>query len=145
MIHFPVTRRAVTGVDLDHPLILQQFENVHQYSPANDPELALLELGILLLETINMQTFKIWFQNSGNDTSAYHFDDRASRERLSLQWFKSIKELLLPTYRQIIGICLRPGSFELYKTDWEDLDFRTAYYREIVEPLVNLLDAKTRV
>ena len=59
--HLVLQPRATSGIDIDHPLILKRFDSqaseVRHELPDDDLELALMELGILLLEIWNMKTF----------------------------------------------------------------------------------------
>ena len=139
-VHFFVQTRTVSGIDIEHPLIVRHFsdqtnEIPHEY-PQNDPELALLELGILLLEIWNMTTFESWLITAGHLMDLPQIQDRYFRLRYSIEWFQSLKGKLLPNYQKVIGICLRPCVFDLFNTSWEDKDFRMAVYSEIVEPLL---------
>lgn len=139
-VHFFVQRRTISGIDIGHPLILRHFSDhlneTRDELPDNDPELALLELGILLLEIWNMRTFESWLITAGHLMDESQAQDRYIRLRYSIEWFQSLKGTLLPNYQKVVGICLRPSVFDLFHTSWEDEDFRTAVYREIVEPLL---------
>ena len=139
-VHFLVQARTVTGIDVEHPLIIRYFSDhaseIPNELPENDPELALMELGILLLEIWDMRTFESWLENTGHVTDCLQVQDRYFRLRYSIEWFQSLKGKLLPNYQKVVGICLRPSVFDLFHTSWEDKDFRMAVYREIVEPLL---------
>lgn len=139
-VHFLVQTRTVTGIDVEHPLIIRYFSDhaseIPNELPENDPELALMELGILLLEIWDMRTFESWLENTGHVTDCLQVQDRYFRLRYSIEWFQSLKGKLLPNYQKVVGICLRPSVFDLFHTSWEDKDFRMAVYREIVEPLL---------
>ena len=139
-VHFFVQTRNVSGIDIEHPLIVRQFSDVTSETlnepPENDPELALLELGILLLEIWNLITFESWSRTAGHLIDIPQIQDRYIRLRYSVEWFQSLKGKLLPNYQKVIGICLRPCVFDLFNTSWEDKDFRMAVYSEIVEPLL---------
>ncbi len=139
-VHFFVQTRNVSGIDAEHPLIIKQFHDqateVLGEIPENDPELALMELGILLLEIWNMRTFESWLESAGHLIDVSQLQDRYTRLRYSIEWFQSLKGKLLPNYQKVVGICLRPSVFDLFLTSWEDTDFRMAVYREIVEPLL---------
>lgn len=139
-VHFFVQTRSVSGVDIEHPLIIKQFSDqaneILNDIPENDPELALMELGILLLEIWNMRTFESWLKTAGHLMDNVQLQDRYIRLRYSIEWFRSLKGKLLPNYQKVVGLCLRPSVFDLFHTSWEDADFRMAVYREIVEPLL---------
>ncbi|KAM0801239.1 hypothetical protein BDR22DRAFT_848261 [Usnea florida] len=139
-IHFFVQTRAVSGIDVEHPFIWKHFpkkpnETTHA-SPENDPELALMELGILLLEIWTTMTFESWVDTTGNLKEPSQIQDKYIRLQYSIQWFQNLKGKLLPNYQKVVGICLRPCVFDLYHTSWEDPEFRVAVYREVVEPLL---------
>ena len=139
-IHFFVQTRAISGIDVEHPFILKQFReqpNEALYEiPENDPELTLMELGILLLEIWTTMTFESWLTTTGNLKDPSQMQDKFIRLQFSIQWFQTLKGKLLPNYQKVVGICLRPCVFDLYNTSWEDFEFRMAVYREIVEPLL---------
>ena len=139
-IHFFIQRRTVSGIDIEHPLIMKDFNDqskeIPNELPENDPELALMELGILLLEVWNMRTFESWMKSAGHSINISQLQDRYIRLRYSIEWFQSLKGRLLPNYQKVVGICLRPSVFDLFNTSWDDRDFRMAVYSEIVEPLL---------
>lgn len=139
-IHFFVQTRAVSGIDVEHPFILKQFceqpNGTTHAIPENDPELALMELGILLLEIWTTMTFESWLDTTGNLKDPSQIQEKYVRLQYSIQWFQTLKGKLLPNYQKVVGICLRPCVFDLYHTSWEDPEFRMAVYREIVEPLL---------
>ena len=139
-IHFFIQTRTVSGIDIEHPLIVKHFSDqtseISNELPENDPELALMELGILLLEVWNMRTFESWVITAGHSIDIPQLQDRYIRLRYSIEWFQSLKGKLLPNYQKVVGICLRPSVFDLFDTNWEDKDFRMAVYKEIVEPLL---------
>ena len=139
-VHFFVQTRTVSGIDIEHPLIMRHFSDQTNETlnelPENDPELALMELGIMLLEIWNMRTFESWLKAAGHLMDVSQVQDRYIRLRYSIQWFQSLKGKLLPNYQKVVGICLRPSVFDLFDTSWEDKDFRIAVYSEIVEPLL---------
>lgn len=139
-VHFFVQTRTVSGIDVEHPLIIRHFSEeaneILKELPENDPELALMELGILLLKIWNMVTFERWLKTTDHLMENSEMQDRYVRLRYSIEWFQSLKGKLLPNYQKVVGICLRPSVFDLFHTNWEDEDFRMAVYREIVEPLL---------
>ena len=139
-VHFFVHTRAVSGIDIEHPLIVRHFSDQTGETASepteNDPELALLELGILLLEIWEMKTFESWLRAAGHLMDLSQIQDRYTRLRYSIEWFQSLKGKLLLNYQKVVGICLRPCVFDLFNTSWEDKDFRMAVYSEIAEPLL---------
>ena len=139
-VHFFIQTRTVSGIDIEYPLIMRHFSSqtteVPNELPENDPELALMELGILLLEVWNMRSFESWMESAGHSIDISQLHDRYIRLRYSIEWFQSLKGKLLPNYQKVVGICLRPSVFDLFNTSWDDRDFRMAVYSEIVEPLL---------
>lgn len=69
-VHFFIQTRNVLGIDIDHPLIIKNFigqtSDIPKEPLENDPELALMELGILLLEVWNTRTFESWLKTAGH-------------------------------------------------------------------------------
>lgn len=139
-VHFFVQTQTVLGIEIDHPLIVKDFtdptSDISEEPQENDPELALMELGILLLEVWNTRTFESWLKTAGHSMEIPQLQDRHIRLIYSIEWFQSLKGKLLPNYQKVVGICLRPSVFDLFNTSWEDKDFRIAVYSEIVEPLL---------
>ena len=139
-VHFFIQTRTVSGIDIGHPMIMSFFSDQTNETlselPENDPELALMELGILLLEVWNTRTFESWMESVGHSIYISQLQDRYIRLRYSIEWFQSLKGKLLPNYQKVVGICLRPSVFDLFNTSWDDRDFRMAVYSEIVEPLL---------
>lgn len=102
--------------------------------PENNPESALLELGILLLEIWNLKTFESWAIEAGHPTA--RLQETYARRGLSIEWFKDPEDALLENYRRVVSICFFPAAFMDVNTSWEDPRFRNAYYAGIIDPLL---------
>lgn len=139
-IYFLTQARTISGVDVEHPLIFKKISNAGstapQDPPENGPELALRELGILLLEIWNMKPFESWLETIGYNIDSSQLHDAGVRSKYSQEWFQIEKKKLLLNYRKVVGICLRPAAFDLFDTNWENDEFRVAVYKETVEPLL---------
>ena len=139
-IYFFTQARTISSVDAEHPLIFKKFSNPGSTTPhdppENDPELALRELGILLLEIWSMMTFESWLETMGYTVDSSQLHDAGIRSKYSQEWFQIEKKKLLLNYRKVVGICLRPAAFDRFDTNWENDEFRAAVYKEIVEPLL---------
>lgn len=139
-IYLVLQPRATSGIDVNHPLLLKQFDsndsNCRQELPEDNPELALMELGILLLEIWTMKTFERWLKDTGYALDAAQLEDRDFRHIYAMKWFRSMKGKLLPNYYEVISTCLTPATFHQLETSWADADFRLNVYKTIVEPLL---------
>ena len=139
-IHLVLQPRATSGIDVDHPLLLKQFDsndrNSRQELPEDNPELALMELGILLLEIWTMKTFTRWLKEMGYALNTAQLEDRDFRHIYAMKWFRSMKGKFLPNYYEVISTCLTPATFHQLETSWADADFRINVYKTIVEPLL---------
>lgn len=112
----------MSGIDVEHLMIIKDFSDqasktLHDV-PENDPELALMELGILLLEIWDVRTFESWLKTAGHLVDHSKVQDRYLRLRYSIEWFQNLKGKLLPNYQKVVGICLRHCIFDLFHTAW---------------------------
>ena len=91
-IYFLTQARSISGVDVKHPLILKQVHSQDSTAPyeppENDPEKALMELGILLLENWKMKTFESWLETTWHSIDSSQLYDADVRLTYSIKWFK---------------------------------------------------------
>ena len=126
--------KGLRKVHTNYPVLLQKYTGNPRNKPHEDePELALLELGVLLLEIWHRQTLEEWASESNNE----FVNSPDGRMLVAIRWFKAVKDNLPPNYRDVVGRCLRPSVFDAFKLTWEDAAFRDAVYNNIVEPLLS--------
>ena len=131
IIFFPLQGKGIYLTS--SPSIMKVFRNDpasvtdHRTKPID----ALFELGILLLEIGNKKTFEMWLEE--NDLSCAD-ETRFARLPVALQWYEESDGLLPIKYRIVVAKCLK-CSFDDYKLSWDDVEFRQAICREVIEPL----------
>lgn len=127
-------RSADCGYDVAHPLIRGRFEESTSCQRSeDDPEAALLELGILLVEVWTEKTMEAWVESIGR---AYaDLSDLALRRGLLYDWWNELRKKAPPNYCQVVQICFFPGEFGDVDKSWDDVQFKALYYTNIVEPL----------
>lgn len=127
-------RSADSGYDMAHPLIRGSFEELTTCQRSEDnPEVALLELGILLVEIWTEKTLEHWVENTGGAVS--DLSNRALRRGLLYDWWNELRKKAPPSYCQVVQICFFPGEFGDVNKSWDDVQFKALYYTNIVEPL----------
>lgn len=126
---------ADSGYDMAHPLIRGSFEEMTSCQRSDDdPETALLELGILLMELWTETTLEGW-DNKQRDLS-----DPDLRRGLIYRWWGELKKKAPPNYCQVVQICFFAGEFGAVNKSWDDVQFKALYYTNIVEPLSRELE-----
>lgn len=127
-------RSADCGYDVAHPLIRRRFEESTTCQRSDDePEAALLELGILLVELWTETTIESWVESTGRANT--DLSDLARRRGLLYEWWNELRRKAPPKYCQIVQICFFPGDFGDVDRSWDDVQFKALYYTNIVEPL----------
>ncbi|KAL8924562.1 MAG: hypothetical protein Q9172_002646 [Xanthocarpia lactea] len=127
-------RNADSGYDMAHPLIRGRFERMTTCQRSDDnPDVALLELGILLVELWTEKTFESWVESTGRTTS--DLSDLALRRGLLHEWWCELKKKAPVSYSQVVQTCFFTFGFEDVNVSWDDVRFKSLYYTNIVEPL----------
>lgn len=127
-------RSADSGYDMAHPLIRGRFEESTTCQRSDDnPEIALLELGILLMELWTERTIESWVEDAGRANS--DLSNLALRRGLLYEWWSELRKKAPPNYCQVVQICFFPGEFGDVSKSWDDVQFKALYYTNIVEPL----------
>ncbi|CAM1510000.1 Fc.00g003350.m01.CDS01 [Cosmosporella sp. VM-42] len=119
--------------DFDRPFVSVGFgSNKGQWAHPTqiEPTLALLELGIILLE--------LWHQRSLGDQFHYSSPpvDYSERRDLALRWLDDMTHPLPDLYDKAASRCIRGiiGGESRFD-DWEDTTFWNAFCVDIIEPL----------
>lgn len=127
-------RTADSGYDIAHPLIRGRFEESTTCQRSDDrPDMALLELGIILVELWTEETLESWVTNAGRPTS--DLSNPALRRGLLYEWWSEVKNKAPPNYCQVVQTCFFPFGFGDVNMSWDDVQFKALYYTNIVEPL----------
>ena len=142
-LHFFQNLDLYEQVDVDHPLITKALPTTDvPLTPildSNDPEVALLELGILLLEIRYHITIEAWARDIGFDSQG--LQNTSVRQVMAMKWYKQVKDQWADAYRDVIGICIRPQALDKYVTSWKNDEFRDGIYHHIIAPLLDDLFA----
>ncbi|KAL8900784.1 MAG: hypothetical protein Q9207_005533 [Kuettlingeria erythrocarpa] len=127
-------RTTDSGYDMAHPLIRGRFgEMTTCQRSADNPDVALLELGILLVELRTEKTFESWVESTGRPSSG--LSDLAFRRGLLCEWCGELNKKAPPSYCQVVQTCFFNFKFEDVNKSWDDVQFKALYYTNIMEPL----------
>lgn len=127
-------RNADSGYDMAHPLIRGTFRGMTTCQrSADNPDVALLELGILLVELWTEKTLESWVESTGRASSS--LSDLALRRGLLYEWWSELNKKAPPSYCQVVQTCFFTFEFGDVNKSWDDVQFRALYYTNIVEPL----------
>lgn len=127
-------RNTDSGYDMAHPLIRGRFEEMTTCQRSDDnPDVALLELGILLVELWTEKTLESWVESTGRATS--DLSNLALRRGLLFEWWSEVIKKAPPSYCQVVQTCCFTFGFADATKSWDDVQFKALYYTNIVEPL----------
>ena len=120
-------------IDFSRPFVSLTFDDSSASAPTQqnvDPKVALLELGILLLEIWHGTTLETQFSLKEAPGGYYE------RLALALRWLDDMKDPLPELYDKAASHCIRGmiGGETRFR-EWEDIDFWGAVCGDIIEPL----------
>lgn len=116
--------------DLERPFVACTFDSTQGEPKTVEPKLAMLELGILLLEIWHKTTLERRFGVQKATTSYY---DRMAR---AVEWLDDVDEPLLDLYDKVVAHCLRGNiGGDTRFVDWNDTKLRNSVCENIIEPL----------
>jgi hypothetical protein len=122
--------RAQAQVNLNRPFVMCRFGGAQQVERSIEPKVALLELGILLLEVWHKTTLEARFGLREAPTAYY---DRMGR---AVEWLDDADEPLPDLYDQAVEHCLNVNiSGDMRFLDWEDSKLWSVICGDIIEPL----------
>ena len=106
--------------------------------PERGPKPMFLELGILLLEIWNQETFSNWAKTS---QQVENITDVA-RLGLADRWYEDSVYMMSIRYGNVVKTCLA-FAFEYGQglPSWEDMDLRISVCAKIIEPLLEECDS----
>ncbi|KPI42994.1 uncharacterized protein AB675_1756 [Cyphellophora attinorum] len=118
-------------VDYQKPFITRSFPSIGPGHGDDHVKDDLLELGILLLEVWNLQTFEDWAASSGIALRAGYY----ARMAPAAQWLEeSESEFMLPSYSDAVSVCVK-FSFEGVPHRWDHPEFRRAFCEKVLSKL----------
>jgi hypothetical protein len=126
----PQTARTQAQIDLNRPFVQCTFGGTKQAHRSIEPKVALLELGILLLEIWHKTTLEARFGLEEAPTAYY---DRMAR---AVEWLDDADEPLPDLYDKSVAHCFRVNiSGDTRFLDWEDTKLWGVICGDIIAPL----------
>ena len=132
-VFFLVQPGAQAQVFLNRPFVRCTIGGMRTASRSIEPKVALLELGILLLEIWHKTTLEARFGLEKGPTAYY---DRMAR---AVEWLDDVDEPLPDLYDQAVAHCLRVNiSGDTRFLDWEDTKLWSVICGDIIAPLAKI-------
>ena len=122
-----------TLVDCSKPFIARTFPNIGPLHTDDHVKSDLLELGILLLEIWNLQTFDSWALSSGTELKPGYY----ARMTPAIQWLAESEKgrsCMAPCYVDAVDVCVK-FSVQGVHPRWEHPEFRRMYCEKVLGPL----------
>ncbi|KAJ8132880.1 hypothetical protein O1611_g747 [Lasiodiplodia mahajangana] len=117
------------------PFIEQVTEPNRASSPHPDPQAALLDLSILLLEVWHHKTLEIWATEA-----AFGVTDTPERRHMAaIRWLQSTSDLIPTHHLRAIEQCL--GLYSGRLRYWDDDEFLRMYCENVILPLLKSCEA----
>ena len=133
VVYFLARPGAQAQVVLDRPFVQCTFGGVQTASRSIEPKVALLELGILLLEIWHKTTLEARF---GLEEAPAAYYDRMAR---AVEWLDDVDEPLPDLYDKAVAHCLRVNiSGDTRFLDWEDAKLWSVICGDIIAPLAKI-------
>ncbi|KAF6234026.1 hypothetical protein HO173_007856 [Letharia columbiana] len=133
VVFFLVRPGAQAEVFLNRPFVRCPFGGLRTASRSIEPKVALLELGILLLEIWHKTTLEARFGLENAPTAYY---DRMAR---GVEWLDDVDEPLPDLYDKAVAHCLRVNiSGDTRFLDWEDTKLWSVICGDIIVPLAKI-------
>ena len=130
VVFFHVKAGGTGQVLLNRPFVRCTFGGIQKASSCIEPKVALLELGVLLLEIWHKTTLEARFGLNEAPTAFY---ERMAR---AVEWLDDVDEPLPDLYDKAVAHCLRVNvSGETRFLDWEDTKLWGVICGDIIEPL----------
>lgn len=132
-VFFLVRPDAQAQVLLNRPFVRCTFGGLRTASRSIEPKVALLELGILLLEIWHKTTLEARF---GLEMAPAAYYDRMAR---AVEWLDDVDEPLPDLYDRAVAHCLRVNiSGDTRFLDWEDTKLWSVICGDIIAPLAKI-------
>ena len=127
------TASGLYSPDVDHPFVRCTFPATpDSMSPSCNVQRQLLELGILLLELWNQQSFEAYALSNGIVLG----DTYGGRLDAAMKWLNQPKQRILPFFHGVVTRlleCRFATSIDTYS--WDDGEFRSSICEHVVKPL----------
>ena len=132
-VFFLVPPGSQAQILLNRPFVRCTFGGMRTASHSVEPKVALLELGILLLEIWHKMTLEARF---GLETAPKAYYDRMAR---AVEWLDDVNEPLPDLYDKAVAHCLRVNiSGDTRFLDWEDPKLWSVICGDIIAPLAKI-------
>ena len=133
VVFFVVQPGAQAQVSLNRPFVRCAFGGTQTASHSVEPKVALLELGILLLEIWHKTPLEVRF---GLETAPTAYYDRMAR---AVEWLDDVDEPLPDLYDKAVAHCLRANiGGDTRFQDWEDTKLWSVICGDIITPLAKI-------
>lgn len=133
VVFFLIRPGAQAHVFLNRPFVRCAFGGMQTASGSIEPKVALLELGILLLEIWHKTTLEARF---GLEKAPAAYYDRMAR---AVEWLDDVDEPLPDLYDKAVAHCLRVNiSGDTRFLDWEDTKLWSVICGDIIAPLAKI-------
>lgn len=133
VVYFLARPGAQAQVVLDRPFVQCTFGGIQTASCSIEPKVALLELGILLLEIWHKTTLEARF---GLEEAPAAYYGRMAR---AVEWLDDVDEPLPDLYDKAVAHCLRVNiSGDTRFLDWEDTKLWGVICGDIIAPLAKI-------
>ena len=133
IVYFTIQPGAHAQALLDKPFVRCTFGDTRTASRSVEPKVALLELGILLLEIWHKTTLEARF---GQEKAPKAYYDRMAR---AAEWLDDVDEPLLDLYDKAVTHCLHVNiSGDTRFLDWEDAKLWSVICGDIIAPLAKI-------
>ena len=132
-VFFLVRPGPQAQVFLNRPFVQCKIDGEQPASHSIEPKVALLELGILLLEIWHKTTLEARF---GLEEAPVAYYDRMAR---AIEWLEDVDEPLPDLYDKAVAHCLRVNiSGDTRFLDWEDTKLWNVICENIIAPLAQI-------
>jgi hypothetical protein len=138
-IHFFEDTLKGTAIDVDHPLILEPFPCTDTTALAAatvpEPRDTLLDLAVMLMELYHRTTFEDWMRQRFPEVDLANLADTDWKQVYATKWYRAAMPKNAD-FQAVVSVCLWPYPLEQYDPNWEDEQFRCAFYKHVILPLL---------
>lgn len=117
-------------IKYNKPFIARAFPNSGPLHTDDSVKTDLLELGILLLEVWNLQTFEYWTSQHSIELKPGYY----ARMTPAIQWLEDSESNMTTSYADAVSVCVK-FSFEGVPQRWEHPEFRRTFCEKVLGSL----------
>ena len=124
-------QRQISGtstIAADTPFILRSYPRALHPSNRNSVKRDMLELGILLLEIWQQQTFEAWTTTKQLAMQTEY----SPRMVLAIQWLEATTDDLTACYADAVSVCVKFSFEGVQQRDWGNPAFRRLYCERVI-------------